>query len=257
MIYSLRPTSQLVFFDDAAVYNGRTIDLRSKFTAFGNGLRQCSNFRGVIAIPRFGEAMDISELAGVGSWSSLLDSSATTGQPPFTRIPFHHPFLICYSSGTTGPPKPIVHSIGGVVLNAMKEERLHNSTSGDTVSLQFTTTGWIMYLLQVTVLLTGGRVVLYDGSPLWPNPRVLIDILEQQKVSKFGTSPRWMGEMVQKAVAPRQVANLDNLRVITSTGMPLSDQLFEWVYDIAFPPQVHLINMSGGTDIVRHSLVVL
>lgn len=114
-----------------------------------------------------------------------------------------------------------------------------------------------MYLLQVTVLLTGGRVVLYDGSPLWPNPRVLIDILEQQKVSKFGTSPRWMGEMVQKAVAPRQVANLDNLRVITSTGMPLSDQLFEWVYDIAFPPQVHLINMSGGTDIVRHSLVVL
>ncbi|KAK7425085.1 hypothetical protein QQZ08_008362 [Neonectria magnoliae] len=239
----------LVFFDDAAVYNGRTIDLRSKLAAFGNGLRQCSDFSGVIAVPRFNEAMDVSTIAGVETWSALLNSSATADHPPFARIPFHHPFLICYSSGTTGPPKALVHSVGGVVLNSLKEERLHNSTSADTVALQFTTTGWIMYLLQAAGLLTGGRIVLYDGSPLWPSPRVLIDILEQQKVSKFGTSPRWMAEMAQKGIAPRQLANLENLRVITSTGMPLSDQLFEWVYDVAFPPQVHLINMSGGTDI--------
>lgn len=247
----------MVFFDDAAVYNGRTIDLRGKLAAFGNGLQQCSNFSGIIAVPRFDKAMDVSAIAGVETWSSLLDSSAIIDQPPFTRIPFHQPFLICYSSGTTGPPKPIVHSVGGVLLNALKEERLHYSTTAATVAMQFTTTGWIMYLIQVAGLLTGARVVLYDGSPLWPKPEVLVDILQQQRVTKFGTSPRWMAEMVQNDVSPRQVANLDSLRVITSTGMPLSDRLFEWVYDVAFPPHVHLINMSGGTDIVRLSLAGL
>jgi acetoacetyl-CoA synthetase len=140
-----------------------------------------------------------------------------------------------------------------VILNVTKEERLHHQTSADTIALQFTTTSWIMYVLQVAGLLMGARLVLYDGSPMLPDWKVLVEILGEQRVTKFGTSPRWLSELAMSHVNPREIVNLDNLQVVTSTGMPLADHLFEWVYDAAFPPHVQLINMSGGTDIVRNS----
>ncbi|KAF7166313.1 hypothetical protein CNMCM6106_002171 [Aspergillus hiratsukae] len=204
----------------------------------------------LIAIPRFDQPLDVSGIAGVETWSSIVGSSAGAhgpkAPPPFARIPFHAPFLICYSSGTTGIPKAIVHTVGGVILNVIKEERLHHRTSADTVALQFTTTSWIMYVLQVAGLLMGARLVLYDGSPMWPDLKVLVEILGEQRVTKFGTSPRWLSELATNLVAPRDIVNLDSLQVVTSTGMPLADHLFEWVYDVGFPPRVQLTNMSGG-----------
>ncbi|KAJ5810316.1 acetoacetate-CoA ligase [Penicillium pulvis] len=246
------PFATFVFFDDAAVYNGRTWDLREKMTGTINGLKRCSNFSKLIAIPRFDQPLDVSSIAKSETWSSFLGSSAAANgpkAPPFARIPFHAPFLICYSSGTTGIPKAIVHTVGGVILNVTKEERLHHRTSADTIALQFTTTSWIMYVLQVAGLLMGARLVLYDGSPMLPDWKVLVEILGEQHVTKFGTSPRWLSELAMSHVNPRDIVKLDSLQVVTSTGMPLADHLFEWVYDVAFPPHVQLINMSGGTDI--------
>ncbi|KAJ5633488.1 acetoacetate-CoA ligase, partial [Penicillium lividum] len=243
---------KFVFFDDAAVYNGRTWDLREKMAVTINGLKQCSNFSRLIAIPRFDKPLDVSSITGAETWSSIIGPSATVHgpkAPPFARIPFHAPFLICYSSGTTGIPKAIVHTVGGVTLNAIKEERLHHRTFADTIALQFTTTSWIMYVLQVAGLLMGARLVLYDGSPMLPNWKVLVEILEEQRVTKFGTSPRWLSELAMNHVTPREIVKLDSLQVVTSTGMPLADHLFEWVYDAAFPKHIQLINMSGGTDI--------
>lgn len=192
-------------------------------------------------------------MPGVETVSALL-SSTTAQAPSFVRIPFHGPFLICYSSGTTGNPKAIVHSVGGVLLNLTKEGRLHESTSANSVVLQYTTTSWIMYVLQVGALLSGARVVLYDGSPLMPDITAFLQIISEQRVTKFGTSPRWMLEMAKNCVSPREIVDLSALKVVTSTGMTLSDQMFEWFYEVGFPRDVHLINMSGGTDIVSFVL---
>jgi len=255
-----------LFMDDAAVYNGKEVDLREKLAAAAAGLREgCPSFCGVVVVPRFegmvrqgtvGAAR--AALGGSGSaaamtWDAFLSAAGgpDSPPPPFARIPFGDPFLICYSSGTTGTPKAIVHTVGGCMLNYYKEAALHEELGPDSVTLQFTTVGWIMYVANVGTLLLGARAVMYDGSPFQPDATMLIRLVADQKVTKLGTSPRWMTELVRAGIAPRDVADMSSLKVVTSTGMVLSDELQHWFYDAAFPSHVHLGNLSGGTDIVR------
>lgn len=241
---------QLLFFDDAALYNGKTVDLRAKMTEVVEGLKKCSEFDGVVVIPRFSEPRDISGVPRAETWASFLARAARLPTPEFVRVPFHEPFLICYSSGTTGNPKAIVHSVGGAMINYFKEGRLHEGNGPDSVALQYTTVGWIMYLANVGILLLGGRSVMYDGSPFQPDAKTLLRVVEEQKVTKLGISPRWMFELAKNGISPREIADMSSLRIVTCTGMVLSDQLFEWFYDKGFPKNVHLANISGGTDIV-------
>ncbi|UQC82271.1 acetoacetate-CoA ligase [Colletotrichum lupini] len=239
---------KFIFFDDATVYNGKTADLRDKMAEVVSGMGSCPSFSGLVSIPRFSKPYDVSSIPKTETWSKFLGSS-TSAAPSFTRIPFHAPFLIYYSSGTTGIPKAIVHTVGGVMLNSFKEGRLHESMSPESVTLQYTTTGWIMYLANVAALLSGARVVMYDGSPFVPDLKSFIRILGEQRVTKLGISPRWMFEVAKNKISPREVTDLSSLKIVTSTGMVLSDQLFEWFYDAGFPKHVHLANISGGTDI--------
>lgn len=238
-----------MFIDDAALYNGKVVDLRSKIAEVIDGLKECSNFAGAVAIRRFEQARDISQIPKAQTWDSLLAHGKSAPVPDFVRVGFHEPFLICYSSGTTGMPKAIVHSVGGVMISYFKEGRIHEDLGSDTVALQYTTTGWIMYFTNVAILLFGGRTVAYDGSPFQPDAGILVRTAAEQKVTKLGISPRWMHELAKNKLSPREMADLSSLRVVTSTGMVLSDQLFEWFYDKGFPSRVHLGNISGGTDI--------
>ncbi|KAK3325558.1 hypothetical protein B0H66DRAFT_128622 [Apodospora peruviana] len=241
---------KLLFMDDAALYNGKVVDLRDKMTEVVDGLEGCTNFAGAVAIRRFEQARDISQVPKTETWDSFLARSKPSSPPPdFVRIGFHEPLLICYSSGTTGIPKAIVHSGGGLMINYFKEGRLHEGLGPDSVTLQYTTTGWIMYLANVAVLLYGGRTIAYDGSPFLPDAGILIRLAAQHKATKLGISPRWMLELAKNKLSPREMADLSSLRIVTSTGMVLSDQLFEWFYDNGFPAHVHLANISGGTDI--------
>jgi len=236
--------------DDAALYNGKIADLRQKMAEVEEGLKGCSNFLGVVSIRRFGEARNISQVPRTETWDSFLArAGANPGPPEFVHVGFHEPFLICYSSGTTGTPKAIVHSVGGVMINYFKEGVLHEGLGPESVTLQYTTTGWIMYLAAVGGLLFGARAVLYDGSPFTPDPTILIRVAAEQRATKMGISPRWMFELAKNNISPREMADLSVLRTVTSTGMALSDQLFEWFYDVGFPARVHLANISGGTDI--------
>lgn len=237
--------------DDAALYNGKVVDLREKMTEVVKGLSECSNFEGAVSIRRFEQARDISAVPKAQTWESFLAAAAdkNTPLPEFVRIPFHEPFLICYSSGTTGIPKAIVHSVGGVLINLYKEGVLHEGLGPDSVTLQYTTTGWIMYLSNCVAILWGGRAIFYDGSPFQPDATILIRIAAEQKATKLGISPRWMFEVAKLGIRPREVADISSLRTVTSTGMVLSDDLFQWFYDAGFPPHVHLANISGGTDI--------
>lgn len=120
----------------------------------------------------------------------------------FERVGFHDPFLVVYSSGTTGKPKCIVHSVGGVLLNSIKEGVLHTELGPNSVALQYTTTGWIMYMCAVQTLLFGARVVLYDGSPFIPGITALVDLAAQEKVTHLGISPRWLHELQQAKIKP-------------------------------------------------------
>jgi acyl-coenzyme A synthetase/AMP-(fatty) acid ligase len=118
-----------------------------------------------------------------------------------------------------------------------------------STQLQYTTTGWIMYLLAVQVLITGARAVLYDGSPFVPKPESFLKLIEDQKITYLGVSPRYFSTLQQNEIVPQKVADLRHLKVITSTGMVLPDALFEWFYETAFPPSVRLDNIAGGTDV--------
>lgn len=239
----------MIFVDDAAVYNGKTVDLRGKMADIVAGVSECDAFSSLVAIPRFSEQpRDVSVVPRAEQLASLI-ASTSLPPPEFVRIPFHEPSLICFSSGTTGMPKAITHSVGGLMISYFKEGRLHEDLGPDTVGMQYTTTGWIMYVANAGLLLFGARSVMYDGSPFVPDVKVLIRILAEQKVTKFGTSPRWLFEVAKSGLSPRDMVDLSSLKVVTSTGMVLSDQLFEWFYDVGFPTSVQLGNISGGTDI--------
>ncbi|KAJ5918023.1 AMP-dependent synthetase/ligase [Penicillium verhagenii] len=239
-----------LFMDDFAVYNGKTIDLRAKMKEIVKGMDSVSEFHGLVSQPRFAEKpAEVGSIPRAWTLANFLKKAAGNYRLEFERVAFRDPFLIVYSSGTTGQPKCIVHSVGGVLINAHKEGNLHMELTDESVLLQYTTTGWIMYLTAVQALLFGSRVVLYDGSPFLPSITTLVDLAAQEKVTHLGISPRWLQELQQAKLKPRELVDLSSLRVVTSTGMVLRDALFEWFYDEGFPSHVRLNNISGGTDI--------
>jgi len=244
---ALQVTPKFIFMDDFTVYNGKKVDLRQKMTEIVDGMKDVKEFEGMISMPRFAQAADISDIPRTQILAAYVSKASNT--PEFEQGAFHDPFFIAYSSGTTGTPKCIVHSVGGAVLSSAKETKLHRENTPDTVALQYTTTGWIMYFASVMNLLTGSRTILYDGSPFQPDLTTYVRMLGEQKVTQLGTSPRWMQELQTNGVVPKDVVDLSSLKLVTSTGMVLSDQLFEWFYDVGFPKSVHLANISGGTDL--------
>lgn len=237
-----------LFMDDAALYNGKKVDLRAKMREIVEGMKRVSEFDGVVSMPRWTTALEVSDVLRAQTLEKFL-RSATTDKVQCERVEFADPFFIAYSSGTTGPPKCIVHSTGGVLISAMREGTLHRGYSNETVGLQYTTTGWIMYLSSVLTFLIGARVVLYDGSPFQPDPQTFVRLIGEQRVTNLGVSPKWMQTLVAAGIAPRRTTDVSALKVVTSTGMVLPESLFHWFYDEGFEPHTQLANISGGTDL--------
>jgi acetoacetyl-CoA synthetase len=166
----------------------------------------------------------------------------------FERPPFDHPLWVLYSSGTTGLPKPIVHSQGGILLEHLKHMHLHvDAQEGDRV-FWFTTTGWMMWNFLVGVLLTPASIVLYDGNPGSPDLGVLWDLAECTGMTTFGTSASYIASCLKAGVEPREGRDLGALRAVGSTGSPLSPEGFDWVYDHV-GSDTWLFSTSGGTDL--------
>lgn len=221
------------------------------------GLKECSNFEKVIAIQRFAnKPYDTSKIERTERFEQFLASTWDHTPPPFTRVGFQEPMVVYYSSGTTGTPKAIVHAVGPLLMNGKKEGVLHRRMTPDDVALQYTTTGWIMYMSSIGHMILGGHALLYDGSPFQSDFKILVRLIAKHRVTKLGISPRWLGEFMKRGVAPREVADIESLKVVTCTGMVLPDQMFDWFYDVGFPKHAQLANISGGTDIVSlHSQV--
>jgi acetoacetyl-CoA synthetase len=133
----------------------------------------------------------------------------------------------------------------------MKEGKLHLDSGPSTVNLQYTTTGWIMYLMSTMALQHGARSILYDGSPFIPDLTTFINLVGDQKVTDLGISPRYLQTLASASppVLPKEITDLSSLRRVSSTGMVLPESLFHWFYDAGFPSSVHLNNISGGTDV--------
>ncbi len=186
-------------------------------------------------------------LAGAPTWDEWLAGAA--GPLEFTALPFDHPLYVLYSSGTTGAPKAMVHRAGGALLTHRKEHALHSDIGPGDVVYYFTTTGWMMWNWLVSALASGATVVLFDGSPAWPDPQVTFRLAERLGVTFFGTSARFIQELSRQGLSPGEACDLSALRTLASTGSPLSPHGFEYVYR-AVKQDLHLASISGGTDIV-------
>ena len=167
----------------------------------------------------------------------------------FVPLPFDHPLFIMFSSGTTGKPKCIVHGAGGTLLQHLKEHQLHSDIHpGDRV-FYFTTCGWMMWNWLASGLASGATLVLYDGNPFAGRKQVLFDLAEQQQVTHFGTSAKFIEACNKTQLDPLQTHDLSALRAVFSTGSPLAPESFRYVYD-HIKQDLHLASISGGTDII-------
>ena len=233
---------KVLFACDGYYYNGKTIDSTQRIEqicAKIDSIEQLVLVKVTEAVTDIPQAMDYGDF--------LVKEN--TPKLQFEQLPFDHPLYIMYSSGTTGAPKCIVHGAGGTLLQQLKEQQLHSNLQPDDVLFYFTTCGWMMWNWLVAGLATEASIVLFDGSPFYPEPRSLIDMAEQEKINIFGTSAKYIAALEKAHVVPRESHQLASLKAILSTGSPLSHESFQYVYrDIK--ADLCLSSISGGTDIL-------
>ena len=227
-------------------YAGKAIDQSAKLNEI---LERLPTLEQLIIVPYARPQARIEDYrtqANVALWNDFYQPG---GEPEFVAVPFDHPLYILYSSGTTGVPKCIIHGTGGVLLTHLKEHGLHADLSQDDCLFYYTTCGWMMWNWLVSVLALGATAVLYDGSPFHPGPERLIDLIDAEKISVFGTSPKFLATLEKAGLQPRLSHDLGSLKGLISTGSPLSPQSYDYVYR-EIKAQLCLSSMSGGTDIV-------
>lgn len=241
---------KVLFAIESYYYNGKKISCKDKIDSITGAIGSIKN---VILISEY------DELTGNGNESQKLPDNKslnfkdlltnTSDEIEFVQLPFDHPVYIMYSSGTTGMPKCIVHGAGGTLLQHYKELALHTNLRRDDVITYYTTCGWMMWNWLVSSLYAGATIFLYDGSPVFPDENVLWEKIDEHNISIFGTSPKFLTLCQKAETSVNHLFNLTSLQTILSTGAPLSEENFKWVYENV-KSDLQLSSISGGTDII-------
>ncbi|KAF8070101.1 acetoacetyl-CoA synthetase [Lyophyllum atratum] len=260
---------KFVFAETEVMYAGKAVNLVPKITDVINDLAD-KGLQKAILLPsaRTGKELlhDINKAINLSAFLATGDGRELT----FEQLPFGQPLFILYSSGTSGKPKCIVHSAGGVLMQTQKDQRTHMGLSAHDTYFQYTTTGWMMWTFMLSGLASGARIILYDGSPFYPDLKTYLKFIDEQGVSVLGTSPRLLAEIAGRGLKPRksfyslsvklivvlttivnqvEIGSFEALRVLGVTVAVLTPPMFEWAQDAFGGDRIHLISTSGGTDI--------
>jgi len=230
---------------DGYFYAGKRIDVLGKLEEI---VARLPSVEAVVVVGYCDAKPALSGVRHAVSWDDLVEAHAGASFAP-RELPFSHPLYILYSSGTTGVPKCIVHGAGGTLLQHQKEHLLHCDIKPGDVVFYFTTCGWMMWHWLVSALAAGATLLLYDGSPLHPEPSALWRLAERESVAVFGTSAKYLQALEKSGAVPARETRLGALRAVLSTGSPLPPSSFDYVYR-AIKNDVQLASISGGTDII-------
>ncbi len=235
---------KVLFTADGYFYKGKTFDTLPHAAEVVRGI---PSLRKVVVVSYIGDRTDISEIPQAVYWEDFLSPVAGV-RIDFTQLPFDHPLYIMFSSGTTGKPKCMVQSAGGVLLNHLKDLILHTDLKREDRIFYITSCSWMMWNWLISSLAVGATVVLYDGHPSYPDAGAMWRLIDEEKITIFGCSASYLLALKKQGVSPRRIADLSSLREISQTGSSLSPEGFEYVYS-DIKPDLHFNSISGGTDI--------
>ena len=235
---------RVLFTANGYSYSGKAFDSLERVADI---LRELPSVERVVVVPYTEKDPDIKRVPKSIGYEDFLSRERGL-EIAFEQLPFDHPLYIMYTSGTTGLPKCMVQGAGGVLLNQLKELKLHTDVRREDTIFYFTTCGWMMWNWLVCSLGLGATVVLFDGSPFYPDAGVLWKLAQEEKMTIFGTSARYLGEIENRGVKPGTEYALGHLKILLSTGSPLPAEGFEFVYR-NIKSDVLLSSISGGTDI--------
>ncbi|MFF2027161.1 acetoacetate--CoA ligase, partial [Streptomyces sp. NPDC058171] len=227
---------------DGYQFNGKRIDRRDVFAAL---LDQLPTVRHAIVVDNLGLPAEGTHRQSIAHFADLVVGDAAA---EYEQVPFDHPLWILYSSGTTGLPKGIVHSHGGILLEALKANTLHYDLGPTDRVFIAASTAWVVWNMLVNVLAVGATLITYDGSPTFGRPDHQFEICARYGATRFGTGAAYLTLCEKAGTQPGTDFDLSRLRSIMSTGSPLPDSTWRWIYDTV-SSEVHLGSDSGGTDV--------
>ena len=235
---------KILFTANGYLFKGKKIDSLERISKI---LNELPSIEKVVVVPYTDPDADISGVPNAVHYRDFRSAESNL-EIEFEQLPFDHPLYIMYSSGTTGLPKCMVQSAGGILIHHLKELMLHTNLKRDDTIFYFTTCGWMMWNWLTSSLAVGATLVLFDGNPFHPHPAALWEMAQDEKITVFGTSAGYIAALQNAGVTPGERYDLSPLRAVLSTGSPLSIEGFEFIYNHV-KSDVQLASIAGGTDL--------